>query len=145
MKKKLPRKFIAKAKIVEISKSPSIFRRIAAVRLPTIPLIPEKELIVGFACGCLIVGIAVSAFKLQESVKEYELVLGERKSFAQQKTYWESVTRQFPSYRDAHFRAGVLAFQEGRKQAARTEVIKALELDPSFTEARVFLQKIEGK
>lgn len=123
-------------------KFPSISRIIPAVRIPAISLVPEKELIVGFICGCLVVGIFFSSVRLVNAYHEYQAVLGEKKELLKQKSYWQSITRQFPQYRDAHFRLGVLTYQEGRKKEAREEALKALELDPSFTEARMFLEKI---
>src|SRR5689334_11263394 len=106
-KKKIPRKFISKPKVIEVEKSPRITRSIPEIRLPTISLVPAKELLVGFVCGCLVVGIVFSVMRLVEKVNAYQAVIQEKKSFVQQKTYWLSVTKQFPSYRDAHFRLGV--------------------------------------
>lgn len=124
-------------------KSPSISRIIPAISLPQVRLVPEKELLVGFICGCLVVGIFFSSVRLVNVVEEYNAVLGEKKLLLQQKSYWMDVVNKHPSYRDAHFRLGVLSYQEGRKEEARMEAEKALELDPSFIEARMFLEKIE--
>lgn len=123
-------------------KFPSISRLIPAVTLPSVRILPEKELLVGFICGCLVVGIFFSSVRLAHAYQEYQAVLGQKRELLKQKSYWQSVTKQFPQYRDAHFRLGVLAYQEGRKKEARKEALKALELDPSFTEARMFLEKI---
>lgn len=145
MKKKLPKKFITKppqAEAIEVRQSPSIPRWIPEIRVPAISLVPGKEVLVGFVCGCLVVGIGFSTLHLFDRVKDYQHVLEEKQILIQQKTYWQSVTRQFPNYRDAHFRLGVLEYQEGKKAEAKTEIAKALDLDPSFTEARDFLQKI---
>ncbi len=142
-KKKIPQKFTSKPKILEVNKSPSIFRSIPDIRFPAITVVPAKELVIGFVCGCLVVGIVFSSMRLMEKMKQYELVLQEKKQFVQQKSYWQSVTHQFPNYRDAHFRLGVLAYQEGNKNKAKEEITKALEIDPSFTEAKLFAEKID--
>lgn len=144
-KKKLPRKFISKPKVIEakeVKKSPSISRSIPEIHFPAITLVPAKELMVGFVCGCLVVGIVFSSMRLLEKLNEYQRVLQEKKVFVQQKTYWESVTRQFPLYRDAHFRLGVLSYQEGKVNEANTEIAKALQIDPTFTEARLLAERI---
>jgi len=126
-------------------KFPSISRLIPAISFPSVRLVPEKELIVGFICGCLVVGIFFSSVRLVEAFEKYTAVLGEKKLLLQQKNYWQEVVANYPSYRDAHFRLGVLAYQEGRRDEAVLEAEKALELDPSFIEARMFLEKIEKK
>jgi len=124
-------------------KFPSISRWIPEVQVPSLPVIFEKELIVGFFCGCLVVAILFSGIRVYALLQVYEGVVQEKVALIKQKTYWQDVTRQYPQYRDAHFRLGVLSYQEGNTTEARAEVRKALELDPSFTEARVFLEKVE--
>jgi len=143
--KKKPQKFIQKAEVIEVAQSPSIFRRITELRLPQVRVIPEKELIVGFVCGCMVVGIGFSSLRFVDSVKAYNAVLDEKQTLLKQKSYWQSVVTQFPDYRDAHFRLGVLLYQEGDRQQARVEVKKALQLDPLFVQGREFLARIEGK
>jgi hypothetical protein len=122
---------------------PSISRWIPEVQVPALPAIFEKELVVGFLCGCLVVAILFSGIRVYTLLQVYEGVVREKVALIKQKSYWQDVTRQYPQYRDAHFRLGVLAYQEGNATEARAEVRKALELDPSFTEARVFLEKVE--
>ena len=90
-------------------------------------------------------GIFFSSVRLFEDFEKYTAVLGEKKLLLQQKSYWQDVVTKYPSYRDAHFRLGVLAYQEGRRDVALLEAEKAVELDPTFVEARMFLEKIGKK
>lgn len=142
MAAKRPKKFIKRPKVVEIVKSPSISRRIPDLRLPALTAVLEKELLVGFACGCLVVAIFFSGLRAYNLLQAYKGVLQEKKALLQQKSYWQGITEKYPSYRDAHLRLGVLAYQEGNHVEARNEATKALDLDPSFAEARIFLEKV---
>ncbi len=61
-----------------------------------------------------------------------------------QLAYWESISRQQPSYPHAYYE---IAIHEARLQnftQAADNIQKALLLDPNFTQAEVFAQKIQN-
>lgn len=132
---------LPQVRAVPVKKIPSIYRIITAFPMPSLF---AKELFVGFVCGALVVGIAMSTVRLFSSIEAYQGVLDQKKLFLQQKGYWQSVLSEYPEYRDAHFRLGALAYQEGNMAQAREEVEKAIQRDPSFIEGKTFLERIES-
>ena len=51
---------------------------------------------------------------------------------SEQKSYWESVTRNYPTYKDAWIQLLFLAYNSGDKVAAKNYLDKIKTLDPNF-------------
>lgn len=66
---------------------------------------------------------------------------GERARVTQEMVFWQGVVADRPEYRDGYFMLAVLAYRLGKKQEARVNVEKVLEIDPNFKEGRE-LEKI---
>ncbi len=68
-----------------------------------------------------------------------------RQSILNEMTYWESVVKQYPDYRDAYYQLALLQYQVDEVENARKSVSQALRLDPGFLPGRAFQEKLQNE
>lgn len=74
--------------------------------------------------------------QLSGSLQIQKRVEVERARVVSDRVFWEAVTKERPEYRDGYFMLALLEYRMGRKQEAKKNVSKALEIDPNFREGR---------
>lgn len=129
---------LAKSKTVFIS--PSISRSITEFTAHK-HFFYAKIFIVSFISGFLLMAISMKGYVLIREVQSLHTAQIQRTELTEQLTYWENVVAKHSGYRDAYFKASVLAYQLGKKELAKQYLIEAMALDPNFKEGKVFGEK----
>jgi tetratricopeptide (TPR) repeat protein len=85
--------------------------------------------------------ISMKGYMLIREVQALHTAQIQRAEIAEQLVYWENVLAKHAGYRDAYFKASVLAYQLGEKDKAKQYLIEAMALDPNFSDGKVFGEK----
>ncbi len=62
----------------------------------------------------------------------FSKLLSERNTLEAELHTWENIATKYPSYRDAHVQAEIVAYRLGKKDIQELELRKILEIDPNF-------------
>ena len=98
------------------------------------------------ASSCVVlVGIAIEGSRLYDNYQQKEALIYKKVQIAKELQYWQSLTRQFPDYRDVYYKIASLQYGLGDDIGAKKSLDMALSLDPNFENAHVLGTAIEAK
>lgn len=94
----------------------------------------------------LLIGLMVSPNNndLKEQLRLVDALINKPTDVANEIQKWEKVVLEKPNFRDGYFRLAVSYYQLFNKEAAKTNILKALELDPNFLPAQQLLRLLGG-
>jgi tetratricopeptide (TPR) repeat protein len=104
-----------------------------------------KIFIIIFSSGVVILGIVLQGIKLHDNLEKIELQKMHKATLTKELSYWQSIARQYPNYRDVYFRIANLQYQLGEKAEAKKSIEKVLAIDPNFEAASVLGAAIEAR
>ena len=79
------------------------------------------------------------------SYTEYKQLSNTRLEEKESLVYWERVMETHPAYPAASFEAAVYSAKTGDGEKATEYLKRALLIDPDFTEAQMFIEKLNKK
>ena len=109
--------------------------------------IPEKLSgdSLGFFIGtvCILAAILIVSLDLSSNYKEGKKIISEKGKVLNEVAFWQNEVKIHPDYRDGYFSLALLEFQLRNLSETRSNIDKALNLDPNFKEGRDLQKQLE--
>jgi len=123
---------------------PNIYRRITeklSFRLSWQPRLSRITYLVLASVSILIslalvAGITVFAVKTYQNFNQVVQINKQRQVLQGKANYWQSISDKYDGYKDAYFQKALLEYRLGQIDNAKADNLKALLLDPNFTDAK---------
>ncbi|MGA2911790.1 MAG: tetratricopeptide repeat protein [Candidatus Levyibacteriota bacterium] len=123
---------------------PNIYRFITeklSFRLPWQPKLSKMAFLVLASISILIslvlvVGIAIFVVITYQNFSQVNQINNQRQVLQGKVNFWQSISDKYDGYKDAYFQKAVLEYNLGQIDKARQDNLKALLLDPNFTDAK---------
>lgn len=132
-----------------------VLKPVKRVQLPSISLIIPEDLLkhtllspvflTAFTCGFLFMAIGIVGYDARNNASLLSTAKKERSSVELQIRYWKGILNQYKGYRDGYYQLALLEYRIGNLSEAFEYNNKALDVDPSFKEARLLAEKIVGE
>jgi tetratricopeptide (TPR) repeat protein len=146
MKKKLPKTTpVVKDRVIRAKQVqfPSIYRAFPELLIRA-GVQNTRLFLINFVCGFTIMGIVVLGLQVRQSYNMLKQAEIQQRHHRAQIKYWENVVAEKPLYRDAYIKLAAMQYMLGERNAAKTMLEKALEIDPRFSVGYVLQQEIDG-
>ena len=102
-------------------------------------------ILVGLIVGCVAAAFYLDAFSSREKKRDRHLKLAReyvaKTKFSEAEIEFRNVLKLDPAYAEGHFELGVLLMRRGDKKRGFTEITRATDLKPDWTQARFQLAK----
>jgi tetratricopeptide (TPR) repeat protein len=84
----------------------------------------------------LLVGIGFFSFKTYQDLNQAIQVNDQRQILQGKSNFWQSIINRYDGFKDAYFQKALLEYNLGQIDKAKQDNLKALLLDPNFTDAK---------
>ncbi len=84
----------------------------------------------------LIIGIGLLSIKIYQNLTLANKLNLQREKLQSQINFWNSVVNKYPGYKDSYFRIAALEYSLGDFKKSEEFNVKALLLDPNYTDAK---------
>jgi tetratricopeptide (TPR) repeat protein len=84
----------------------------------------------------LLAGIIFFGVKTYQDLNQAIRINDQRQSLQGKANFWQSIINQYDGYKDAYFQKALLEYNLGQIDKAKQDNLKALMLDPNFSDAK---------
>jgi tetratricopeptide (TPR) repeat protein len=93
----------------------------------------------------LLAGIGILTVQVAQDFGQITQINAQRQALQGKANFWQSIIDKYDGYKDAYFQKALLEYNLGQIDKAKEDNLKALLLDPNFTDAKKLKTVLDSK